>query len=149
MIWPSKAPGQSRIRQLYGPPTVPVITFRSPFTGGRIVQMRTTRPDSNMTNISLRITSHLARPALAYIISAANRDGQFVYDQHIVNNTGDFSALGDAVMYASWSTITGNDTHATNVAKWIDQRWHCPNTKSYVFLTSCTFFLCLTQLLSC
>ena len=100
-------------------------------------------------SVSLHFTSHLARPALAYIISAANRDGQFVYDQHIVNNTGDFSALGDAVMYASWSTITGNDTYAANVAKWIDQRWHCPNTKSYVFLTSCTFFLCLTQLLSC
>ena len=144
MIWPSKALAVTN-KQLYGPPTVPMITFRFALYWW---PDRSNAHNTTGLKYDEHLTSHLARPALACIISAANRDGQFVYDQHIVNN-GDFSALGDAVMYASWSTITGNDTHAANVAKWIDQRWHCPNTKSYVFLTSCTFFLCLTQLLSC
>lgn len=50
-----------------------------------------------------------------------DRDGQFVPDQHVVNNTGDFVALGDSVMYAAMAwVISGDGTHAANVAKWID-----------------------------
>lgn len=57
-----------------------------------------------------------------------DRDGQFVYDQHLVNNTGDISALGDAVVYASiaWA-ITGDGTHAANVAEWINA-WFVDNS---------------------
>lgn len=50
-----------------------------------------------------------------------NRDGQFTPDQHLINDTGEISALGDAVLYASMAwAISGDDVHAQNINHWID-----------------------------
>lgn len=50
-----------------------------------------------------------------------DRDGKFVPDQHIVNDTGHFAALGDAVFYnaIAWA-ITRNGTYASNINTWIN-----------------------------
>lgn len=49
-----------------------------------------------------------------------DRDGQFVPDQHIVNDAGHFVALGDAVFYnaMAWS-MTRKGTYASNINTWI------------------------------
>lgn len=60
---------------------------------------------------------------------SVDRDGQFVPDQHIVNNTGAIYAMGDAIMYAAMAwAITGDGTHAANVATWIDTWFVNPAT---------------------
>lgn len=52
---------------------------------------------------------------------SVDRDGKFVPDQHIVNDTGHFAALGDAVFYnaIAWA-ITGKGQYASNINNWID-----------------------------
>lgn len=49
------------------------------------------------------------------------RDGEFNPDFRLVNNTGDFWAVSDAIFYnaLSWA-INGSETFATNTAHFID-----------------------------
>jgi hypothetical protein len=50
-----------------------------------------------------------------------NRDGQFSPDVRLVNNTGDFQAMSDAVWYNSIAyKITGDEIYAQRTAWYID-----------------------------
>lgn len=56
-------------------------------------------------------------------------DGQFNPDYRTVNNSGDFSAMSDAVLYnaLAW-TINGSSVYASNVASWINTWFLAPDT---------------------
>jgi hypothetical protein len=56
-------------------------------------------------------------------------DGQFNPDYRTVNNTGDFSAMSDAIIYnaLAW-TINGSSVYASNVASWINTWFLAPDT---------------------
>ena len=56
-------------------------------------------------------------------------DGQFNSDYRTVNNSGDFSAMSDAVLYnaLAW-TINGSSLYASNVASWINTWFLAPAT---------------------
>ena len=56
-------------------------------------------------------------------------DGQFNPDYRTVNNSGDFSAMSDAVLYNSLAwTINGSSLYASNVASWINTWFLAPAT---------------------
>lgn len=52
--------------------------------------------------------------------SSVTRDGLFNPDQRLVNDTGAFQAMSDAVFYnaISWR-ITNSTTYSSNAASWI------------------------------
>lgn len=58
------------------------------------------------------------------------RDGEFNPDFRLVNNTGDFWAVSDAIFYnaLSWA-INGSDTFAINTARFIDVWFINNNTR--------------------
>jgi len=57
------------------------------------------------------------------------RDGMFNPDRLEVNNTGDFEAMSDAVLYNSLAwVLTGSDNYASNVANYIYTWFINPDT---------------------
>ena len=56
-------------------------------------------------------------------------DGQFNPDYRTVNNSGDFDAMSDAVLYnaLAWK-INGSSVYASNVASWINTWFLVPDT---------------------
>ena len=57
------------------------------------------------------------------------RDGMFNPDRLLVNNTGDFEAMSDAVFYnaLAW-VLTGNAKYSANAAHYIDTWFVNPST---------------------
>lgn len=50
-----------------------------------------------------------------------NRDGQFAPDVRLVNNSGDFQAMSDAIFYNAMAyKLGGNETFAQRVASYVD-----------------------------
>lgn len=63
-----------------------------------------------------RIPLYSCFPAFSCAIPVVTLDGQFNPDQHLVNNTGAFMALADAIFYngVAWR-ITGTQSYSTEV----------------------------------
>lgn len=57
------------------------------------------------------------------------RDGQFNPDRLLVNNTGDFQAMSDAVLYntLAW-VLTGSSNYSANAAHYVDTWFINPDT---------------------
>lgn len=61
-----------------------------------------------------------------------SRDGQFNPDVRLVNDTGDFQTMSDAILYntLAW-VINGSDVYMNNAVHYIDTWFISPNTFMY------------------
>ncbi|KAF8310500.1 chondroitin AC/alginate lyase [Clavulina sp. PMI_390] len=74
-------------------------------------------PDCSNVHNTTQLTQQQINNECVFV----NRDGQFVPDQHDVDNVGAFYDLDDAVFYSAMAwAITGDETHAANVDRWIN-----------------------------
>ncbi|KAF8309087.1 chondroitin AC/alginate lyase [Clavulina sp. PMI_390] len=66
-------------------------------------------------------TTQLTQQEINNECKFVDRDGQFVPDQHSVDNVGAFYLMGDAIFYSAMAwAITGDGSYAANIDHWID-----------------------------
>ena len=78
----------------------------------------------------VRSIPQLLMPLLVYVLCKyVSRDGQFNPDVRLVNDTGDFQTMSDAILYntLAW-VIDGSDVYMNNAAHYIDTWFINPDT---------------------
>jgi hypothetical protein len=89
--------------------------------------------EQGLCTLPIRPIPQLLMPLTVYVqCKYVRRDGEFNPDVRSVNNTGDFLAMSDAVLYntLAW-VINGSDVYMHNAVKYIDTWFINPDTFMY------------------
>ena len=89
--------------------------------------------EQGLCTLPIQPTPQFLIPLTVYVqCEYVRRDGEFNPDVRSVNNTGDFLAMSDAVLYntLAW-VINGSDVYMNNAVKYIDTWFINPDTFMY------------------